>query len=533
MEISNMHKKLRYFSYPHLLYSLLSQSPPSPSLSTLPKTLISPRPSFPNTISHSNRTPTSHPLYSSISSSGLPSVCSITSPFSQSLHCYGCIGYQRSLILNLTLLRPKTKSLLRLFSVSTFDISSTSASLGHVVSNENCEFKDLSIDGFGGNASPKQVSEIIEVIKRGESDLEMKLNLMDVNLSVGAITEIFRVLNCERVSALRFFDWIKDFRPNLHCDSDICSLIIENCGWLDDYKGMMCLLKDFKLKQVCLTKKAFGFLPIFSSSKASIMDCIRRQIQVLDEVGGSCRSTGIRGLIEMFSGLGFFEMAKFVMEITERKPLYYTILIREKCLRFDFKEARDMLEEMRQLGCDPDAKSYNYLLSSLSKNDKAAEVYSVLTEMQEKGCPPDAITFEILIFYTIRLGKLDFAVDLLDQMESRGIEPRFETHAAFIKGYFYSGKYEEAYNYVVGSVAKYKSSSNMIYSLLVSLHQEKGNLVIAQNIIVEMINKGLKPNFPVCMRVLKRLRKSRRVHLARDLSSRLSRLRLEPSTEAG
>lgn len=398
--------------------------------------------------------------------------------------------------------------------------------------NEN-ESMDMGIDGLGANASPNQVSKIVELIKRGETDMELSLNLMNVSFSTAALTEIFRVLNCERVSALRFFIWIRGLHPKLHFNSDICSLIIDNCGWLDDYDTMKSLLKDFKTRRVCLTKKAFGFLPVFSLSKASAMDSIRGLIIVLDEVGGSCRSTGIRALIVMLSDLGSFEMAKFVIEITERKPSYYNILILEQCRRCNFKEAQDMLEEMEQLGCNPDSKSYNYILSSLCKNNRTAETHELLEKMQKRGCPPDAITFEIFIYYSTRLGKLDFALEFLDQMMSRSIEPRLTTHAAFIRGYLDSEQNEEAYNYVIDSRVKYKDSSNFIYSLLASLHRKKGNLLIAQKILIEMMDKGLRPHLPVYMKVLRQLQKFRRGDLASDLKIRFSGLSLGPCTETG
>jgi hypothetical protein len=42
-----------------------------------------------------------------------------------------------------------------------------------------------------------------------DNDLESKLDSMNVSLSITSITEIFRVLNCEKVSTIRFFAWIR------------------------------------------------------------------------------------------------------------------------------------------------------------------------------------------------------------------------------------------------------------------------------------------------------------------------------------
>ncbi|GMP79052.1 hypothetical protein CsSME_00034745 [Camellia sinensis var. sinensis] len=363
------------------------------------------------------------------------------------------------------------------------------------------ESENIAIGKSGSNVSAKQISGIIELIRSGEDDLELKLNLMGL-----------------------------DRNPSLYKNSDVCSLIIDNCGWLDDYETMLCLLREFRSDCICLNEKAFGFLPVLSSSNDSIMKSIRRVVELLHEAGGSCRGSGICGLLTMLSKLDLFEMAKFVIEITDKKASYYSILILEKCRRCCFSEACDLLEEMRQFSCDPDAKTYNYLLSALCKHDRIAEACGVLEEMKKKGCPPDAITFEILIYFSCRLGQLDAAIQFFDQMVSMGLEPRLTTHAAFIKGFFHSRQYDKAYNYVVDSGVKYKDSGNMIYSLLARLHHRNGNLITAGNILIEMMDKGLIPFFPDYIKIMKQLYRSGRTQLAGDLKRKFSRLRSESDT---
>lgn len=410
--------------------------------------------------------------------------------------------------------------------------------------DKNSEFEDMGIHFFDetakkekiseaseSNNTPKQVSDIIELIRSCEDDLASKLNSMGLtSLSVQSINEIFRVLNCERISALNFFQWVLVKNPNLYNNYDICSLIIDNCGWLNDYKTMVSMLNEFKEKRICLTEKAFGFLPVLGSSKSLTEESIRRQIKTLNEVGGSCYNSGICALINMLCELDSFEMAKFVIEVTERKVSHYNILIRQMCRRYHVEEAQALMREMRELGCNPNIKTYNYLLGCLCKNGKLSEASRVLEGMQEVGTPPDSLTFEVFIYYLCKLGKLDAADEFLDQMVSRGIEPRYSTHAAFIYGYFNTRQYEEAYKYVNRLGENYKESSNMIYSLLAGLHQKKGDLFVAQSILIEMMDKGLKPHFPVYVRTMKRLAKTGRGHLAWKLKSKFSKFSIESST---
>jgi hypothetical protein len=75
---------------------------------------------------------------------------------------------------------------------------------------ENVKVGKMGVDGIRANASPKQGSEMIGIITRDiDNDLESKLDSMNVSLSITSITEIFRVLNCEKVSTIRFFAWIR------------------------------------------------------------------------------------------------------------------------------------------------------------------------------------------------------------------------------------------------------------------------------------------------------------------------------------
>ncbi|XP_052189034.1 pentatricopeptide repeat-containing protein At4g31850, chloroplastic-like [Diospyros lotus] len=348
---------------------------------------------------------------------------------------------------------------------------------------------------------------------------------MGISTSVESLSGIFGGLNSEGVSGLRLFAWARGMDPSLCDSSDVCSLIIDNCGWLDDYGTMFRLLKEFSSRQICLNEKAFGFLLFLCSNKASMLESTRRVVNLLNEVGGSCLGSGICGLLKMLSKLDLFDLAKFVMEITDRRVPYYNILILEICQRCCFEEAHDMIEEMRQFGCDPDSRTYNYLLSSLCKHDRTAEVLNVFREMQNKGCPPDSLTYEIVIYFLCRLGKLDIAGHFYDMMVSRGLEPRLATFTTLIEGYFKSGQYEDAYNYVVASGDKFWHSGNRIYSFLADLYRRKGHLMTAAKILIEMMDKGLIPEFPVYMTITKRVYKCGGGQLASDLKRRFTRLR--------
>ena len=363
MEIYNLNRRLFRNPDYYLSSLLFSLSPKSlPSLSSTPQILLSPKPCPTPILSfhklHTNSSSdSSNPFFSSTGSSSFPSTAY---PSSQFFNRYD-FGW----------------------------------------------FRGFSASSSGLNASQKQISEIINLIRSGENDLESKLDGMNVSISEVSLNTIFQILNCEKISALRFFNWIRQSHPEFYHNSDICSLLIDNCGRLDDFDSIFNLLNDFRLHGICLNQKAFGYLPVMISSKAATKKSICKVVEVLNKIGGSYGASGIHALIDMLCVLGSFEMANYVIAKTEKRLSNYNILVRGRCRKGHFEEARQIIYGMIKVGCNPNSQTFNYILSCLCKNDKTAEVCQLLEQMLESGCPSDALTFEVFICYLCKFGKLD------------------------------------------------------------------------------------------------------------------------------
>ena len=503
MGITSLSRNLRDFSHPYF-YSIYSFAPPSPFPSSSPS-------------KHFGRfirfytAPTSHsaarsPLLCNSTSQSVPSLCLLER----------CNGVAKDL--NLGLFRPHYRSCRRSFSSDSF---------------EKPQFGTGELNVFKPNVTSNQFWDIINIIRENQEDLESKLDSLNVSFTNALVAQIFRVLNNHKVSAFRFFNWVRVQSCKFPCNSDIYSLLIDNFGRLDDYEGILPVLNEFRQKGVGLNHKAFEFLHVHLSDEDSIKISVERLVKLLNEVGGSCRISGVMALIEMFCSLGSFGMAKFVTEITEKRTSFYNIIVREQCRRNDFEGARCTLDEMRQAGCSPDVGILNYLLSSLCKNDKFSEAQNLFEEMLERDCPPNSLTFEVIICHLCEIGNIESALNFLDMMVSRGLEPRLSTHAAFVKSYFNSQRYEEAYRYTIDSSLKHGMAQNATYSLLATLHEKRGNLVDAQKVLCELIDAGLRPNFPVYMRVLKKLQVQGREDLANDLKGKFSNVSMQRDIQTG
>ncbi|XP_027359211.1 pentatricopeptide repeat-containing protein At3g06920-like [Abrus precatorius] len=374
------------------------------------------------------------------------------------------------------------------------------------------------------HVASEQVSQIIALIREDVDDLGAKLNTMNVSLSEASVINIFQKLSSERVSALRFFDWLKCSNPKLCCDPDIGSLFVNNCGLLGNYEATVPILCEFNLNGVFLGMKAFGFLLDFDLDKASTMECVRKVMDVFNEVGGVYQSCGVPLLIEMFGVSGSFEIAEFVIRIAGRKVKHYHVLMRIMCKKGDCERVGDLVKEMKRSGCDVNGSTYNLLLSCLCKNGKIDEACHVFETMEKDSVLLDVHTFDIVINFLCKRHQFDLVLKLLEKMNLKGIEPRILTHAAVIKSYFESGRYEEAHKYVIGSAGKLSYSSNANYSLLATLHLKNGNVLFAHKVLSEMMDKGLKPNFSVYMKVRKCLEKGYGKDLSLELLRRYSSL---------
>ncbi|KAD0157058.1 hypothetical protein E3N88_44696 [Mikania micrantha] len=192
--------------------------------------------------------------------------------------------------------------------------------------------------------SPKLVSQITDIVRSSKGECRSKLDLIDTRLSKVPICEIIKVLSFEKVPAMQFFEWVRDNHPDLYCNGDICSLMVDNCGWLNDFDTMRALLKQFKQERICLDDKAFGFLPVLDSSKANAMESITLVIQVLDEIGGSVRGSGVYALIHMLCVADCFDLSILLARLHQEKG--------------NIDAAGRILNEMMEKGLKPDFLYY-------------------------------------------------------------------------------------------------------------------------------------------------------------------------------
>ncbi|KQK23953.1 pentatricopeptide repeat-containing protein CRP1 homolog, chloroplastic [Brachypodium distachyon] len=377
---------------------------------------------------------------------------------------------------------------------------------------------------------------IVALVAAGGASLEADLDRLDPALSDAAVSATLRALTERGVPACRFFAWLS-LRGGSSPSARAHNLLVENAGRLGDYPAMARALALLSARRLSLTEQAFAFLDPSrpsSSSRSSVDETARATLRTLDGTGGPCRSSGVFSLVKALASIGEFDAAVSVIEETGRRASYYNVLMAAKCKAGDFRGAREVFDEMKQASCDPNANSWNYLLGCLLKNGRAVEACDLVEAMERSKANdiPNSLTYEILTYHACKAGRMDSARRILDQMFLENLTPRITIHTAFIKGYLYAGRIEEAHEYVGGMCARDRHSANRNYSMLAKLLRKSGRIVEAGNVLYELMEKGLRPDHSAYVRVAKNLHKMGRGDLAAELKSVYQRFIVQSGLES-
>ncbi|KAL5068773.1 hypothetical protein RYX36_019660, partial [Vicia faba] len=98
-------------------------------------------------------------------------------------------------------------------------------------------------------------------------------------------------------------------------------------------------------------------------------------------------------------------------------------------------EALNIFEKLGEMGCPPDAISYNTLFGALWSSGDEIRALGMILDMLSKGIEPDKVTYNSLISYLCRDGFMDQAIELLvDMMESHKYQLAVINYNAVIYG---------------------------------------------------------------------------------------------------
>ncbi|XP_031390753.1 pentatricopeptide repeat-containing protein At3g18110, chloroplastic [Punica granatum] len=157
-----------------------------------------------------------------------------------------------------------------------------------------------------------------------------------------------------------------------------------------------------------------------------------------------------------------------------------------------FSQVRNLLDVMRERGCEPDLVSFNTLINARVKSNSLEPNLAIqlLNDVRAAGLRPDIITYNTLISACSRESNLDEAVKIYDDMETNRCQPDLWTYNAMISVYGRCGlssKAEELFNDLE---SRGFFPDAVTYNSLLYAFAREGRVEKVREICDEMVRKG-------------------------------------------
>ncbi|PIN03453.1 hypothetical protein CDL12_24019 [Handroanthus impetiginosus] len=157
-----------------------------------------------------------------------------------------------------------------------------------------------------------------------------------------------------------------------------------------------------------------------------------------------------------------------------------------------FSKVREMLDLMRQRGCEPDLVSFNTLINARMKSGPMNPNLGIelLGEVRRSRIRPDIITYNTLISGCARDSNLEEAVKVFHDMEEHKCQPDLWTYNAMISVYGRCGLSGEAERIFRELRSKGFFPDAVTYNALLYAYAREGNVDRVKEICEEMVEMG-------------------------------------------
>ncbi|PON99411.1 Pentatricopeptide repeat [Trema orientale] len=157
--------------------------------------------------------------------------------------------------------------------------------------------------------------------------------------------------------------------------------------------------------------------------------------------------------------------------------------------------AVELLDEVRRSGLRPDIITYNTLLSGCSRESNLEEATKVFNDMVERGCQPDLWTYNAMISVYGRCGLPSKADKLFKELESKGFLPDAVTYNSLLYAFSREGNIERVREICEDMVQKGFGKDEMTYNTLIHMYGKQGQHDLAFQLYRDMkIMTGRDPD---------------------------------------
>ncbi|KAG2299471.1 hypothetical protein Bca52824_035943 [Brassica carinata] len=139
------------------------------------------------------------------------------------------------------------------------------------------------------------------------------------------------------------------------------------------------------------------------------------------------------------------------------------------------------LKEMLKRKICPDVATFNILINALCAEANFKKSRYLMEKMEKSGYPPTIVTYNTVLHWYCKKGRFKAAIELIDHMKSKGLTL---INSRSAKGYLLLRKMRKRMIY----------PNEVTYNTLINGFSNEGKVLIARQLLDEMLAFGLSPN---------------------------------------
>ncbi|XP_020588535.1 pentatricopeptide repeat-containing protein At3g18110, chloroplastic isoform X2 [Phalaenopsis equestris] len=157
-----------------------------------------------------------------------------------------------------------------------------------------------------------------------------------------------------------------------------------------------------------------------------------------------------------------------------------------------FDDVRNLLDEMRKIGLEPDLVSFNTLINARAKSGQvpAGAALELLQDVRGSGLKPDTITYNTLINACSQSPNLQEAVSIFEDMMRSKCQPDLWTYNTMISVYGRCGMTQEAEQLLHEITSMGFCPDAVTYNSLLYAFAKAGSAVKVETLCEKMIKAG-------------------------------------------
>ncbi|WCJ27925.1 Pentatricopeptide repeat (PPR) superfamily protein [Euphorbia peplus] len=184
--------------------------------------------------------------------------------------------------------------------------------------------------------------------------------------------------------------------------------------------------------------------------------------------------------------------------------------------------AVELLNELRRSGLRPDIITYNTLISACSRESNLEAAIKVFNDMEDRHCQPDLWTYNAMISVYGRCGLSGKAEELFKDLESKGFFPDAVTYNSLLYAFAREGNVRKVKEICEEMVKIGFGKDEMTYNTMIHMHGKQGQHDIASQLYRDMRLSGRTPDAVTYTVLIDSLGKaSKMVEAARVMSEML------------